>query len=226
VVGWYLNVPASVLSLSAAAIAGSRAGRKGSAFTFWPWGVTALLVAGLLLIAWAGVRLQYLQVKASQMAIRLEAMPSYQSHLPELNARAQRPWNSHVLVINDGPGGLFRATVDGHLQGIENDTYGQGTTIAWEGTRDHERHLAHGESANLRFVYSYAAAGSRFLRLWVPPSPHSGPGGEYLIGSELGVMTDIVRFPLRIVDVTHDTSVVKSVAISVANSGRSVTRVS
>lgn len=188
----------------------------------WLLAVVVGLALAVVLLLIAGVRLEQEKARASQFDLSFAVLPPSQGEATD-RSRGVAPWNEHLLVTNNGPGGQFRASLDGAVTGIDRELYGQGSTIAWEGSREHERHLARGESANLRLIHSYAPSpDTRYLRFWVPPSPHSGSDGRYLVGTELLVQADLVRFSLRLVDVERDLSVVRHLSIAISNTGRPV----
>ena len=191
---------------------------------FWPWGVLGLLFGALVLFAVAGIRLELERVRKALVGFRLTPLDP-----EEVEARGytrnQPEFTQHILVENLGPSSTIRASTASHLTGIATGAgrtpsaqYGQGVVIAWEQSTTNQRHLVNGESANLRVISTYKSQDGKelYLRLWVPPSPHTGEA--YGIGTE-NVVIGPVSFTLMLIDADRDVSRTWQVDVTFAANG-------
>jgi hypothetical protein len=216
-----VNISSSVAGLTLLSLFGAKAGagdaRNASRFEFWPWGAFALLVGITILIAIAGVRLEMRRLRAEQVSLTVQALEP-EGFGPRGFSRNQDEWTQHLSIENLGPGGQFRATLATNIQGIRAP-YGKGVASAWEQSRGKDVSLSHGETGTLRLTSSYVSLkGNTVVRLWIPPSPHSGDA--YGVGNEQIVDSHEISFELSVTDTGRDVSRKRRIAITFAPDGK------
>ena len=208
------------LLLVSLGVAKAGSGESGVQILVWPWGVLGLLAGSLILVSFAGIRLELSRLLANQVSLYVEPLDP-ESVGPRPYSYGADEWTQQLLVRNHGPAGRFRASVGTVVFGIQNQSYGQGVEVAWEQDFDSEHAISRDGMGTLRVSSTYAYSGKTVLRIWIPPSPYSGQ--DYGLGAEQTVIGHEIRFDLRLTDVERDVSRLFRVSMVLAADGKPTT---